>query len=38
MGEDWDHIFVGISIKVMNFVPPVQDIRHRIWWWSIGDS
>ena len=38
MFEHGYHVLVGLMVKVMGPVAPVQDVGHIIWWRGIDNS
>jgi hypothetical protein len=36
--EHWNHVFVGLLVKMVDLVAFIQDIRHQIWRWCVRNG
>src|SRR5690242_2210507 len=38
MSENWDHVFVSVSVEVMYFVALVEDVGHHVRWRRVDNG
>lgn len=38
LDKDRDHVFVGVSVEMMDFVAFVEQIGKSVWWWRVDNS
>lgn len=38
MGKHWDHVFIGLTTKVMGLVQFVENVGHIAWRWRVDNG